>query len=102
MWSAPRLMPTPRSALYRDGSAELLHFTGARAPAVRLPLLIVPSLINRWYVVDLRPGASLVGALVDAGLDVYCLDWGVPDDEHRHLTWDDLVDRLLRAMRRIQ
>ncbi len=102
-------MPTPRSVVMRDGPASLLRFrcmdegiapgTGA-APGV--PLLVVPSLINRWYVVDLRPGASMVSALVDAGVDVFCLDWGVCRDEDRHLTWEDVLDRLARAVRRVK
>lgn len=113
--------PTPRDELFRDGTARLYRFrrdsspespgTGPRNPSVpneglprargggSFPLLLVPSLINRWYVLDLRPGVSLARALVDAGLDVWCLDWGVPEDEDRHLTWDDLVARLSRAAR---
>jgi len=113
-WIArPRIAPTPRRTLYREGSASLLHFAPSRraAPeaclrptgagrAATTPVLLVPSLINRWYVLDLRPGASLVEVLVSAGLDVYLLDWGVPGDEDRYLTWDDVLDRLARAVRR--
>ncbi len=64
-----------------------------------MPVLIVPSLINRWYVVDLRPGRSLVEALTRAGVDTFCLDWGRPNDEDRYLTWDDVLARLRRAVR---
>jgi polyhydroxyalkanoate synthase len=60
----------------------------------------VPSMINRWYVLDLRPGSSLVAALVGAGLDVFCLDWGAPEDEDRYLSWDDVLARLGRMVRR--
>lgn len=63
-------------------------------------MLLVPSLINRWYVLDLRKGASLVEALVGAGLDVWCLDWGVPEDEDRYRGWDDVIARLGRMVRR--
>jgi hypothetical protein len=63
-------------------------------------VLLVPSLINQWYVLDLRAGASLVAALVDAGLDVWCLDWGAPEDEDRYRTWDDTLARLDRMVRR--
>ena len=75
------LAPTPRDTLFREGTAALYRFRSAEGAAPRpnrAPLLLVPSLINRWYVLDLRPGASLARALVDAGFDVYCLDWGVP------------------------
>lgn len=65
-------------------------------------MLLVPSMINRWYVLDLRAGASLAGALVDQGLDVWCLDWGAPEDEDRYLEWDDVVRRLSRMARRVR
>lgn len=95
------LAPTVRDTVFRDGSARLLHFR-RESKAGGLPLLLVPSLINRWYVLDLRPGASVVEALVGAGLDVYCLDWGQPRDEDRYLEWDDLVARLDRVLRRVR
>lgn len=95
------LAPTVRDTVLRDGSARLLHF--GRGPGCGgQPLLLVPSLINRWYVLDLLPGASVVEALVGAGLDVFCLDWGEPRDEDRDLEWDDLLARLDRALRRVR
>lgn len=97
----PALGPTPRDTVFRDGTAELYRFRrpDGAPPAPRRPLLLVPSMINRWYVLDLRRGSSFVEALVNAGHDVYCLDWGVPRDEDRYLTWDDVLDRLHRVAR---
>lgn len=94
--------PTPRDVLWRDGSAALYRFRRPRGvrPADTLPVLVVPSMINKWYVVDLRAGASLVEALLAGGLDVFCLDWGTAQDEDRYLAWDDVVARLGRAVRR--
>jgi len=60
----------------------------------------VPSLINRWYVLDLGPGRSLIEWLVAQGFTVYCIDWGTPSAEDRYLTWDDIAGRYLgRAVR---
>lgn len=100
----PELAPTPRDVVFRDGPASLYRFRRPEgAPgAPRLPLLIVPSMINRWYVLDLRRGSSFVEALCAAGLDVFLLDWGVPRDEDRHFTWDDVMDRLARMARRVR
>jgi len=92
--------PTPRDVLMRDGTAELTRFR----PVVPNPgpvVLLIPSLINRWYVIDLHKDASLVKACVEAGLDTYCLDWGIPRDEDRYLNWDDVLGRLGRAVRRV-
>ncbi len=96
----PALMQTPRDTLPLEGGAALYHFRGPAKPT-GLPLLIVPSLINRWYVMDLRPGASLVEALVGAGIDVWLLDWGVPEPEDRYLDWEAVLARLGRASRRV-
>jgi len=94
------LAPTARETVFEDGPSRLLCFEGAMQREGE-PVLLVPSLINRWYVLDLHPGASVVQALVGAGLRVFCLDWGRPNDEDRYLEWDDIVARLQRAIRRV-
>jgi polyhydroxyalkanoate synthase len=103
MFELPRpvLAPTPRDVIARFGTAQVLRFRppAGVAPAGCAPILLVPSLINRWYILDLREGASLVAGLLAAGLDVYCLDWGVPEAEDRYLGWDDVLARLARATR---
>lgn len=92
--------PSRRDEIARlGGTARLLRFEPGDPK--RAPLLIVPSLINRWYVVDLRRGASLVEALAAAGISVYALDWGVPEDEDRYLDWDEVIARIGRAVRRV-
>src|SRR4051812_45028447 len=103
----PALATTPRDTLLRDGSASLYRFRRADEDArgergEKIPLLLVPSLINRWYVLDLREGVSLAASLVERGLDVWCLDWGAPGDEDRYFTWDDVVARLARNIRRVK
>lgn len=99
-----KLAPTPKDAVLRDGCATLHRFRpgATRAPAGTAPLLLVPSLINRWYVLDLRAGSSVAEALVGAGLDTFLLDWGTPEAEDRYLSWDDVLARLARAVRRVR
>jgi polyhydroxyalkanoate synthase len=99
------LAPTPKDTLFRDGTASLYRFRrpdDAPAAGGGLPLLLVPSMINRWYVLDLRRGASMADALVRAGIDTYCLDWGIPEDEDRYLAWDEVIARLSRMVRRVR
>jgi len=99
-----RIAPTPKDTIHRDGKASLYRFRredGRRPdPGTHVPVLLVPSMINRWYVIDLRRGASLASALTEScPSDVYCLDWGIPADEDRYMTWDDVVARLDRMVR---
>jgi len=97
---SPGLMPSPRSVVATEGTARLLWFHPVATPRAGCPLFIVPSLINRWYVLDLRDGSSVVQTLVGRGFDVYVLDWGCPEDEDRYTSWDDVNHRLRRMMRR--
>ncbi|HUS30412.1 MAG TPA: alpha/beta fold hydrolase [Kofleriaceae bacterium] len=105
--SSPPLAQTPRDEFPLEGGARLYRFRAA-APSQALParatrpFLLIPSMINRWYVLDLRPGASLVEALVRAHFDVWCLDWGTPEAEDRYLDWEAVLARLGRAVRRVK
>jgi polyhydroxyalkanoate synthase len=97
----PAVGQTPADEVFRENKWRLLRF---RSPKIRFrtPILLVPSLINRWYVLDLQPGRSFVEWLVAQGHDVYIIDWGTPGAEDRFLTFDDICDRYLgRAIRQV-
>jgi polyhydroxyalkanoate synthase subunit PhaC len=95
--------PTPRDTLFQDGTASLYRFRNATPLADDAPVvLLVPSLINRWYVLDLHEEASLAKSLAEAGFRTYCLDWGIPRDEDRYLSWEDLIARIHRMMRKVK
>ena len=61
------------------------------------PLLIVFSLFSRSYILDLQPGNSFVERLLEAGFDVYLLDWGVPDERDAANQIEDYVDDYIPA-----
>ncbi|MGH7750870.1 MAG: alpha/beta fold hydrolase, partial [Candidatus Dormibacteria bacterium] len=74
----PRLGATPRRTVWTRDSAELWRYgTGHASP--RPPILLVPSVVSRSYVMDLLPGNSMVEFLLRDGFDVFLLDWGEPD-----------------------
>lgn len=99
----PELAATPRDTVLTDGCASLYRFRAAGAArAAPMPLLLVPSMINRWYVLDLRKGFSFAEALNAAGIDTWCLDWGIARDEDRYFTWNDVIARLARMVRRVK
>src|SRR5262245_36675688 len=51
-----RIAPTPKDTVFRDGKANVYRFRGSAKAGSHVPVLLVPSMINRWYVVDLREG----------------------------------------------
>ena len=64
------------------------------------PLVFVHSLVSRSYILDLRPGNSTVEFLLGQGIDVFMLDWGVPDERDADNTFETYVDEYLpRAIR---
>jgi polyhydroxyalkanoate synthase subunit PhaC len=92
---------TPREVIWRKNKATLFRYSRFSPATHRTPLFLVAPLINRAYILDLRPGASFVEFLVQQGFDVFLLDWGTPSDEDRSLDIDTLlVGYLRRALTR--
>lgn len=93
------IAPTQYDVLAQVSGMKLLRFRRpiAEAPTTlfQTPLFIVPSMINRYYVLDLLPGKSFIEHLLLQGFDVYLLDWGTPFDEDNWLTLDQLITQRL-------
>jgi polyhydroxyalkanoate synthase len=53
------------------------------------------SLVSKGYILDLRPGNSFIEALLAQGLDVYALDWGVPDTADSENSFETYCDEYL-------
>ena len=97
----PPVGATPADVVHTENKLRLLHYRRSTPATHATPVLLVPSLINRHYVLDLLPKKSFVEWLLARGFDVYCIDWGTPGDEDRFLTFDEICDGYLgRAVRR--
>ncbi len=82
-------------ALWREGASRLLDF----GPADGTPLFVVPSLVNRAYILDLLPGHSMLRYLSTQGLRPLLLDWGYPGETERGFSLSDYIaGRLERAL----
>jgi polyhydroxyalkanoate synthase subunit PhaC len=80
------LAVTPGSVILRTPVFELIQYRPATAAVRQVPLLIVPPTINKYYVMDLAPGRSMVEYLTGSGLQVFMISWRNPDA--RHASWD--------------
>ena len=91
---------TPNEIVWRKNKAVLRHYTRSTAATRRTPVFLCLPLINRAYILDLRPGASFVEYLLAEGHDVFLLDWGVWGPEDRGVDITTLVTRYIpRALR---
>ncbi len=87
---------SPKDVVWSRGRTELWHYHSDQV-SLRPPLLIIYSLFNKSYILDLRPGNSVVERLIAAGFDVYLLDWGVPDERDAANQLEDYVDSYIPA-----
>src|SRR5216683_78765 len=79
--------------LWRDGSLRLVDY----GPTDGAPVLVVPSLVNRAYILDLAEGKSLLRYLADIGLRPLLVDWGRPDTTERRFNLTDYIAGRLEA-----
>jgi polyhydroxyalkanoate synthase len=86
---------TPKETIHASGTLKLHHYRPLADSVYRVPVLIVTSLVNQPYILDLVPGQSMVEYLLRQGFDVYLIEWGRPRQEHKDLTLEDHVLRLL-------
>jgi polyhydroxyalkanoate synthase len=86
---------TPQSVVWRSDRASLRRFRNAGGSTGAV--FLVPSLINRSHIWDLRPGDSFVEGLLAAGYDVFLIDWGRPDERDADNTLSTYVDGYLPA-----
>lgn len=92
-----RTLPSP-PVVWRSGAARLLDYgTEATAKAKGVPVLFVPSLINRSYVLDLSERTSMLRHLANLGVWPFLVDWGEPGAAERNFTLTDYIATVLEG-----
>ena len=85
---------TDSEVVYEENKLELHRYDpGERAHGT--PIMIVYALVNRPYILDLRPDRSVIRRLLDAGFEVYLIRWGDPSRLDTSLGLADYVCRYL-------
>ena len=93
---------TEGAVVLRTPLVELIQYRRATAEVDPVPLLLVPSVINKYYLVDLSAGRSLVADALARGRQCFVVSFVNPDASHAGLGLDDYASALLRALAAVE
>ncbi len=92
------LAVTPGAVVLRTPVFELIQYTPTTSEVSTTPLLLVPPTINKFYVLDLAPGRSLVEHLLASGQQVFVMSWRNPGVAEAEWGLDTYVEAVLTAL----
>jgi len=94
---------TPGEVVFENELFQLIQYTPTTAKVAAEPLLYVPPLVNRYYMIDLVPRQSLVKWLVDEGRTVFVISWVNPTEAHKDKSVGDYVlDGIVEAIGQVR
>lgn len=96
------LAATEGAVVYRNDVLELIQYAPRTTEVFALPIMMVPPVVNKYYMMDIAPDRSLVQFLVENGFQTFMISWRNPRPEHRHWGLDEYVAAMLDAMAAIR
>jgi len=85
------LATTPGSVVFRNRMFELVQYTPTTEKVHKVPLVIFPPWINKFYILDLKEKNSFIKYAVDQGFTVFIVSWVNPDASYRDVGLETYV-----------
>ena len=83
---------TEGAVVFENEFFQLLEYKPLTAKVYEKPFLMVPPCINKFYILDLQPGNSLIRYAVAQGHRTFVVSWRNPDESMAGKTWDDYIE----------
>ncbi|MET9325214.1 alpha/beta fold hydrolase [Tsukamurella sp. NPDC003166] len=93
---------TKGTVVLRTRMFELIQYAPQTKQVREVPLLLVPPVINKFYIMDLAPGRSLVEHYVKGGQQVFAISWRNPSARHRDWGFDEYGKAIIEALDALQ
>jgi polyhydroxyalkanoate synthase subunit PhaC len=91
------LAVSPGSVVLRTDVFELIQYMPGTDRVRETPLLFVPPTINKYYILDISPGRSMIEHYVAQGQQVFSVSWRNPDVEQGHFDLDTYATAVAEA-----
>jgi polyhydroxyalkanoate synthase subunit PhaC len=89
---------TPGAVVLRTELFELIQYEPSTPKVRETPLLLVPPMINKFYIADIAPGRSMMEYFVGAGQQCFTISWRNPDERHAEWGLDDYASAVLESL----
>ena len=86
------LASTPGKVVFRNRLFELIQYSPSTGTVHRIPLLIFPPWINKYYILDLKPHNSLIRWLVNQGYTLFVVSWVNPDYSYSDVGLEEYIE----------
>ncbi|MDX2290244.1 MAG: class I poly(R)-hydroxyalkanoic acid synthase [Hyphomicrobiaceae bacterium] len=97
------LATTPGKVVFQNRIFQLIQYAPSTSEVHKLPLLIVPPWINKFYVLDLTPAKSFIKYAVDQGFTVFVVSWINPDESLAETDFEDyMLEGVLQAIEAVK
>ncbi|GAB2442199.1 PHA/PHB synthase family protein [Nocardia tengchongensis] len=96
------LAATPGSVVLRTDVFELIHYTPTTQQVRTVPLLMVPPVINKYYIMDIAPGRSMIEYFLSQGQQVFAISWRNPGAKQRDWGFDTYGQAILDALTAVE
>jgi polyhydroxyalkanoate synthase len=94
---------TKGAVIYENELMQLIQYSPSTEKVYETPLLMIPSWINKYYVLDLQPHSSFVKYFIDQGFTIFIISWRNPESGMGNLTMDDYVEKgVLQAIKVVE
>jgi polyhydroxyalkanoate synthase len=94
LFEAGRNVATTEGAVvFQNALFQLIEYKPLTAKVHERPFLLVPPCINKYYILDLQPGNSLIRYAVEQGFHTFVVSWRNPDESLAEASWDDYIEK---------
>lgn len=87
------LANTPGAVVFENELIQLIQYQATTDKVHATPLVIIPSVVNKFYILDLTPESSFVRYCVSQGYTVFMVSWRNINPALQNLSWDDYVEK---------